>query len=111
MVFDVPFADKGELDVILEFGKDALQWFLEDVGQDIEAASMRHAEDEVGHAEFSGFAHRAVEERNQYLAPFQGKAFLAEELTVEKVLKLGSLGQFAVNRFLLLPGEDRLVAD
>src|SRR5436309_2162146 len=47
--------------VLLELGEDLLVRFTEDVGEHVEPAAMRHAQDNFAHAELGGFFHGGVE--------------------------------------------------
>ena len=70
-----------------EAGEDALGRVADDVGHDVQAAPMGHAERELFDPAFGGALDQPVEQRDRRVAAFDRVAALSEELRPEKALE------------------------
>ncbi len=111
VVFDVPFANKGEFLGVGKFGENIGQRFTENGGQHVDATAVGHAQHQIAYAPSGSLVHQVVEHRDDGLAPLQGKTLLADELAVQKELEEGGFLQFLQNGQLLVAARGGAVAN
>src|SRR5579883_1209155 len=112
MVFDVARA----LDVLgiggiaLELREERGEGLPHHVGEHVEPAAMRHAEDQFLHAELTAALDHLLERGNERLPAIEAKALGAGVAAIEKALERLGDGQALENGALALAGEFGLVA-
>src|SRR6185503_4739563 len=62
-----------------ELAENLTRAFAHNIGKHVEAAAMRHAEDDFANALLSSFFNRQIEQRNEAFRAFEGKRFRANE--------------------------------
>src|SRR6266404_378579 len=72
----------------------------DDVGQDIQAAAVRHSQLDVFDTQLASPLDQLIEQGNNCLAAFNRKAFLAQEFRVQKTFELLGGNQFPENALL-----------
>ena len=111
VVLDVAVAGDRLRHVPLELAEDQPVGLVQDVGQDVEPAPVRHAHDDLEHAVRSRPLDHGVEQRDEHLAPFEREPLLAHVVLVQEVLEqLGGV-QLVDDPPLLLEVERGPVAD
>ena len=105
MVLDVARAqhvvDHG---LALELGQDRGVGLAHDVGQHVEPAAMRHADDDLVAAELGRGADDRLQRRDRALAAVEPEALGARELDVQELLEALGLGEVLEDLALLLGG-------
>ena len=91
--------------VALELGEDLRQGLADDVGQHVEAAAVRHADDDLVEALARRGVDGGVHERDQRLGALEGEALLADVLGLQEVLEC--LGGVELLQDVLLLGVRR----
>ena len=71
MILHIAIANKGQFEIVLEFGEDILQRFVENIGQHVEAATMGHPHNQITDPSFCGLHQQGVQEWNDGLSTFQ----------------------------------------
>ena len=104
MVFDVARAVDmlGVGRVALEFGKDRGERLADEIGQHVEPAAMRHADDELADAELAPRAQDRLQRRHQRFGALDAEPLGAGIAAVEKALE--GLGRGQDSQDLLLVG-------
>ena len=106
MIFYIAFVlGSFALHRALKFPQDDLIGFVEQVGQNIEATPVSHADDHLIDIQYPPGFYQSLQQRQQSFAPFYGEALLADVAGVEKLLKLFSLDQLPENPMALFPGK------
>ena len=100
----------GVIELALELGKEFLRRLAERVDQHIQTTAMGHADDHVAHAIGAAAAHQFVEQRNQAVAAFQRKAFLADVFGVQITFQSLGLGQQFQRVFAFFRAQSGLAA-
>ena len=86
----------GVGDVVLgEFVEDELVVLAQDIGEDVEAAAVGHAHDDLLDAVARAFLDDLVEDRDDGFAALERKALLADVAGVEEFLEQLALEQVA----------------
>ena len=80
-----------------KLGKYLLVRFSKDVGEYVESAPMRHAQNHFLYAALSSALEQKVQSGNQGLTALNGEALLAHEFGVQEALKRDCLVQFVQN--------------
>src|SRR6266850_4960871 len=107
MVFDVA----GTFDRVrigraaLEFVKQRAVRLAHDLGQHVEPAAMRHAQNDFLHAEIATALDDLLERRDQRFSAVEAEALGAGELEVAEFLKAFGLDQLVQDRATALAGE------
>ena len=91
--------------VALELGEDLRQGLADDVGQHVEAATVRHADDDLVEALTGRGVDGGVHQRDQRLGTLEGEALLADVLGLQEVLE--RLGGVELLQDVLLLGVRR----
>ena len=91
----------------LELAQDRVDLAADRVGEDVEPAAVRHAEDDAARAVVGRQLDRLVEHRHHHVEPFDRELLLAEEGAAQVALEALDVGQPAEER-LLLVGRERL---
>ena len=104
VVLDVAVAADGLGQVVaLELVEDHSVGLVEDVGQDVEPAAVRHAHDDFADPGRAGALDDGVEQRDQHLAPLEREPLLADVVLLQE--RLEELGRVQlVDDPPLLPG-------
>ncbi len=89
----------------LELGEQIRRRLAKHVDEHVQAAAMRHADDDLVHAGFAGSLNEIVERRNQRFAAFEREAFLADEARIQITLDTFGASQAIENRRLLFASE------
>src|SRR3569833_2112027 len=101
VVLDVAGALRAaRVEVALELTEDLAVGLADDVGQDVEAAPVGHADDDLVEVFLCGAGDRRVEQRDQRLAALEREALLPDELGLQE--RLERLGRVE-------PAEDMLL--
>ena len=79
--------DVGRQQRALELGEDQLVGLLEDVGQHVEAAAVRHAEHQLGDLQPRGLVDQRRQQRDQRVAALQREALLARIAHLQELLE------------------------
>ena len=87
------FAERLAADRILELGEDLRVRLVQHVRHHVEAAAVRHADQDVADAGLGGVADDLVEHRHEHVEPFDREARLAGEGAVEEALEHFDLRQ------------------
>ena len=89
MILHVAVAVDGGLRqvVILELVEEVREGLVEGVGQHVEPAAVRHADDELLHTQRRPAFDDAVQNRNERLAAFERKPLLPDVLRVQELLE------------------------
>ena len=98
----------ADVELRIEVGKlaeDPLGALPHDVGQDVQAATVGHGEDDVADPLRGRPFDRHLEERNERLAPLEREALRPEEPLLDELLKDGRTGHLPVDPQLLAPIE------
>ena len=77
----------GGIDFALEFGEDLLDVLAHHVGQQVEAAAVRHADHDFVDVVGRGALQDLFQDDERGLAAFQREAFLADEARVQEMLE------------------------
>src|SRR5579872_3545915 len=91
--------------IALKLGEERGEGFPHDVGEDIEAPAMRHADDELLDAELTAALDHLLERRDERLAPFEPEALGAGIAAIEETLQRLGRGQPLENSALPFPSE------
>ena len=103
MVFHVAGpAQLGEVVLALEFIEQVLGRLAEQVDEHVQAAAMRHADDDFLDAEFATALHQIVEQGDQAVATLEGEALLTDILGMQVALEPFRGRQLPENIFLFL---------
>ncbi len=98
-------------EIRLELAEDHIEWLVQDVGQDVEPATMGHSDHDLLDSDRRGRVDQSLEHRNQRGGAFERESFLSYVLHVQELLEgVGdpqSLQQVDTRRGL----EDGTVAD
>src|SRR5262249_24162007 len=90
MIFDVARAmhvlELGS--IALKLGEDRSKGLADEIGQHVEPAAVRHADDEFSYAEFAAAAQDRLERRHQRLGAFDAEPLGAGVPTIEKPLEI-----------------------
>ncbi len=78
---------------ILELAEDQLRTLVDDVGQDVQPAAMRHAEDDLVDALAARLFHREIQQRDEAFSPFKGEALRPKILPLDELLEDHCIGQ------------------
>ena len=109
VVFDVAGALRGaRVDVALELVEDLRVGLADDVGQYVEPAAMRHADDRLVQALVGGLRQHGVEQRDDGLGAFQAESLLADVLGLQE--RLECLGDVEATQNMQLCSPVRRVA-
>src|SRR2546423_8875172 len=85
MIFHIAVAGNKSWDVILrELGEDYVERFPQEIGQHIEATTMRHTHANFLYAIARAFVEQGIEDCHQTFGPLQGKTFLSDVTAVQK---------------------------
>ena len=88
VVFDVAGPERTfEQGRILELAEDGLEGLAENVREDVEAAAVSHAEDELTYTFGGPLLDECIEQRDERFGAFQGEALLPDELGVDEPLE------------------------
>jgi hypothetical protein len=93
VVLDVPAATELLGSVVLELAEDRLRILPQDVRQHIEAAAVRHPEDDLADAVRARLLHRQVEQRDEALGALEREALGADVLLLDEALEHGRIRQ------------------
>ena len=85
----------GGIDVAFEFGENLRERLADDVGQYVQPAAMRHADDDFVDVVRGGALEQFVENGDRRFAAFEREPLLADESRVQKMLELFGLDQSA----------------
>jgi hypothetical protein len=96
--------------LVLELGEDFLIGFAQDVGQDVEPAAVRHAQDDFADAEIGRLLDDGLQDRDERLGSFEGEAFLPTVAGVQEVLEQFGVVQALEDADLLGAVEARAIA-
>ena len=108
MVFDVAGPVRlGRVQVALELGEDLAVRLADDVGQHVEAATVRHADDDLVEAVLGALVDRRVHHRDDGLGALEGEPLLADVLGLQE--RLERLGGVELAQDVLLLGDRRLL--
>jgi len=90
VIFDVArtLGGCGVDDIAFELGEDLAERLTDDVGQDVEAAAMGHAENDFLNAVVGRARCDVGEQRDRGFRAFEREALLADEAAVEEVFEL-----------------------
>ncbi len=112
MVFDVARALHvfGIGGIALEFGEHGGKGLAHHVGQHVEPAAMRHADDQLFHAELAAALDDLFERGDQRFAAIDAEAFGAGVALVAKALEHLGIGQALEDRALAGDGELGVIA-
>ena len=94
---------------IREFPEDGARTFAQDVGEHVQTPAMGHPQNNAGHALLTGVFDGEIQQRNQALAAFQGKALRPDEFCPDKLLEHHRVRQSRENAKLSLPAEGQPV--
>src|SRR5437879_9105262 len=89
----------------LEFMKQRAMRLAHHLGQHVEAAAMRHAQNDLLHAEIAAALDDLLQRRDQRFSAVEAKALGAGELEVAEFLKTFGLDQLVQDRATALAGE------
>ncbi len=88
VILHIAIAQLGAGDVVFrEFVEDELVVLAEDIGEDVQAAAVGHAHDDLLHAEAGAFFQNFVEDRDDRLTAFEREALLADIARVDELLE------------------------
>ena len=76
------------IDLAFELGEDLLDVLADDVGQDVEAAAVGHADDDLVDVVGGGALQNLFQDGERGFAAFEREALLADEARVQEVLEL-----------------------
>ena len=96
---------------VVELGEQVLRHLAERVDEHVEAAAVRHADDDLLHALAAGALDELVHRGDEALAAFEREALLADVLGVQVALEALGGGQPLEDVELLVGAERRLGAD
>ena len=88
--------------VALELGEDLRVGLAGDVGEDVEAATVRHADGDLDDVITRGGGQDLVEQRDERLRPFQGEPLLADVFGLQEGLERLGLVELVQDSQLLL---------
>ena len=71
-------------EVVLEFVKNDAGRLVQEIGQHIQSSAVRHAHDELQHAEVRRIFQNGIEREHEGFSALEGEAFLADILRVDK---------------------------
>ena len=111
VVLDVAVAADGLGLVPLEFAEEHAVRLVQDVGQHVEPAPVRHPQHDLADPELRRPLDDRVQERDQHLAPFEREPLLADVVRVEERLEELGRVQLVDDPPLLPEVELRPVAD
>ena len=77
---------------------------MQEIGQHIQSSAVRHAHDELQHAEVGRIFQNGIEREHEGFSALEGEAFLADILRVDKGLEGLGLVDFAKNIAVHLGG-------
>ena len=110
VILDVAVTADGLGQVVaLELVEDHPVGFIEDVGQDVEPAAVRHAHDDFADSGGPRALDDGVEQRDQHLAPFEREPLLTDVMLLEERLEELGCIQLVDDPPLLLGVELRAV--
>ena len=89
----------------LEAAEDALGGVADDVGEDVQPAAVRHADDDLVHAARRRALDQAVEQRDRRVDALDGVAPLAQELRPEEALELFGRDELGEQDLAHAPGQ------
>ena len=92
------------VELALELAEDLRVRLADDVGEHVEPAAVRHADDGLFHAVVDGRVEQEVEHRDQRLGAFEAEALLAQVLRVQEPLERLGRVQRREDRLALEPG-------
>src|SRR5690606_8363794 len=78
---------------VLELPEDVLGVLAHDIRENVEAAEVGHADDDVVDAAVAGPLNRQIKQRNQRFAAFDRKALGADELLLDELFKDDGVGE------------------
>jgi hypothetical protein len=111
VILHVAVAGDGVGDVVLgELLEERVEGLAQDAAEDVEAAAVGHAHDDLLDAGFGAVVDDGIERRDGGLAALEGEAFLADVFGVEKFLEQLGLVDAAEDADLERLGELRLEA-
>ncbi len=87
VIADVPTTAREFRLGIVERPEDTLGSLLHDIGQNVQAASVRHRQDHTADPMIASFFQGAIEQRNQALGPFERKRFGSDELLADELFE------------------------
>ena len=87
----------GRIDVAFELGKDLPQRLADDVGQHVQPAAVRHADDHFMDVVVRRAIDDGVDDRDGRLRAFQRESLLPDVARVQEVLELFGIEQVAKN--------------
>ena len=87
VVLDVAAALAFVLTLVEELGEDLRGRLLHHVGQHVEAAAVRHADDDLDDVGARGALDQAIQQRDEALGALQREALGPEELVVQELLE------------------------
>jgi hypothetical protein len=93
VVLDVAVAEVEVRLAVLELGEDLARALAHDVGQDVQAAAVGHAQDDVLDALAAGVLDRLGEQRDQALGALEREALGAGVLLLDELLEQDGVGQ------------------
>jgi hypothetical protein len=106
VILHVTVAHRGVGHVVLgEFVEDELVVLAQDVGEDVEAAAVGHAHDDLLDAVARAVLHDLVEERDDGLPALERETLLADVAGVEELLEQLALEQVRQHPLFLRVGE------
>ena len=95
--------------LVLELGEDGGEVLLEDVGEDVQAPAVRHADDDLLASALAEFLDQPIHQRDQALAALEREALSADVLLVQERLERLRVGEAPEDAQLLLAAELDLV--
>ena len=113
MVFDVARALDvlGVRGIALELGEDCGERLAHEIGQHIEPAAMRHADDEFADAELGAATQDRFERRHQRFRALDAEAFGAGVASIEKALERLGRGQHPQDFLFRRVGQPRPIVE
>jgi hypothetical protein len=105
VVLDVAPADVQFGIGVFEFTENAAGGLAHDIAEDVEAAAVRHRQDDFGSVRLARRLDGEVEQGNQALGAFEREALRADELLLNEFLEDRGAGQLLENTNLLSPCE------
>ena len=80
-------AELAALVVAVELAEDIGQWLAHDIEQDVQAAAVRHADDDLVQILAGGGIDDGIQQRNEGFGALEGEALLAHVLGLQEVLE------------------------
>ena len=88
VVFHVPVTQNSFRDIVfMEFGEEFTAGFSKSVHENVQAAAVGHADDDLIHAQGGAGFDECIEDGDEGFPAFQGKTLLADIAGVEKALE------------------------